>query len=49
MEPHKDYETLHLTDGATVDAKVVVDADGCFSKVRQHTLDDGLPGFMVGA
>ena len=48
LEPHTDYVTLHFTDGSTVDANVVVGADGCFSKVRQHTLDDGLSEFMVG-
>lgn len=48
LEPHEDFVTLHFTDDSTVDAKVVVGADGCFSKVRQHTLDDGLPEFMVG-
>ncbi|KAL3137319.1 hypothetical protein ABBQ32_006859 [Trebouxia sp. C0010 RCD-2024] len=39
----EDAVTLHFTDKSTVDAKVVVGADGCFSKVRQQTLADGLP------
>lgn len=44
---HEDAVTLHFTDKCTVDAKVVVGADGCFSKVRQQTLADGLPDYTV--
>lgn len=43
----EDAVTLHFTDKSTVDAKVVVGADGCFSKVRQQTLADGLPDHTV--
>lgn len=44
---HQDYVTLHFADQSTADAKVVVGADGCFSKVRQQTLQDGLPEYTV--
>ena len=44
---HQDAVTLHFTDQSTVDARVVVGADGCFSKIRQQTLQDGLPEYTV--
>ena len=38
---------VSFADGTNVAAKVVVGADGSFSKVRQHTMDDGPPDFAV--
>ena len=46
---HEAAVTVHFTDKSTVDAKVVVGADGCFSKVRQQTLADGSPDYSVSA
>lgn len=47
LQQHENHVELHFTDGTSVDAKIVVGADGCFSKVRQQTLGDGLPDFTV--
>ena len=47
LDQHEDSVTVHFTDASTIDARLVVGADGCFSKVRQHTLNDGLPDFTV--
>ena len=44
---HQDHMTLHFADQSTADAKVVIGADGCFSKIRQQTLQDGLPEYTV--
>ncbi|KAL0044438.1 hypothetical protein WJX82_006692 [Trebouxia sp. C0006] len=45
LQQHDDHVHLHFTDGTSVEAKIVVGADGCFSKIRQQTLGDGLPDF----
>ena len=47
LEQHDEFVTLHFSDHTTVDARIVVGADGCFSKVRQQTIADGLPEFTV--
>lgn len=47
VQQHKGHVELHFADGTSVDAKIVVGADGCFSKVRQQSLGDGLPDFTV--
>jgi 2-polyprenyl-6-methoxyphenol hydroxylase-like FAD-dependent oxidoreductase len=47
LQQHADHVELHFTDGTSVEAKIVVGADGCFSKIRQQTLGDGLPDFTV--
>ena len=47
LQQHKDFVTVHFTDGSSVDAKVVVGADGSFSKVRQQTMNDGMPDYTV--
>ena len=47
LQQHDDHVHLHFTDGTSVEAKIVVGADGCFSKIRQQTLGDGLPDFTV--
>ena len=47
LRQHQDHVTVSFTDGTSTDARVVVGGDGIFSKVRQHTLDDGLPDFTV--
>lgn len=49
LQQHQDHVTLHFKTGAAIDAKVVVGADGIFSKVRQQTLNDGLPEFLVSS
>ncbi|DBA92561.1 hypothetical protein WJX77_007472 [Trebouxia sp. C0004] len=45
LQQYDDHVELHFTDGTSVEAKIVVGADGCFSKIRQQTLGDGLPDF----
>ena len=47
LEQHQDHVTVHFRSSASIDAKIVVGADGIFSKVRQQTLNDGLPQFTV--
>lgn len=47
LERHKDFVTLHFSDGSAVEAKVVIGADGSFSRVRKQTLNDGLPEYTV--
>lgn len=47
LEQHQDHATVHFRSGVSIDAKIVVGADGIFSKVRQQTLNDGLPHFIV--
>ncbi len=47
LQQYDDHVTLHFTEGAPVDAKTVLGADGIFSRVRQQTLNDGLPDFTV--
>ncbi len=47
FQQHDDHVQLHFTDGTSVEAKIVVGADGCFSRIRQQTLVDGLPDFTV--
>ena len=47
LEQHQDHVTVHFQSGASIDAKIVVGADGIFSKVRQQSLNDGLPQFTV--
>ena len=47
LEQFNDHMQLSFADGESVDAKIAVGADGCFSKIRQHTLADGLPTFAV--
>lgn len=47
LEQHDRFVTLHFSDSTSVEARIVVGADGCFSKVRQQTLADGLPEFTV--
>ncbi len=47
LQQHDSHVELHFTDGTSVEAKIVVGADGCFSKIRQQTLGDGLPDFTV--
>ena len=47
LEQHPNFVTLHFSDASSVDAKVVVGADGSFSKVRQQTLNDGMPDYTV--
>ena len=49
LEQHQDHVAVHFTTGASIDAKLVVGADGIFSKVRQQTLNDGLPDFTVSS
>lgn len=49
LQQHQDHVTLHFKTGAAVDAKIVVGADGIFSKVRQQVLNDGLPEFLVSS
>ena len=49
LEQHHDHVAVHFTTGASIDAKLVVGADGIFSKVRQQTLKDGLPEFTVSS
>ncbi len=45
-----DGVTVHFDRGEpSVRARVVVGADGYFSKVRSHCLDDGPPTFNVSA
>ncbi len=44
----EDGVTLHFDQGqSTVRAKVVVGADGYFSKIRRQCLNDGPPQFAV--
>lgn len=45
IEQHTDYVKLHFTDGTSVQARLVIGADGSFSKVRQQTVADGPPIF----
>ena len=47
LQQHDDHVQLLFTDGTSAEAKIVVGADGCFSKIRQQTLGDGLPDFTV--
>ena len=47
LKQHHDHATVHFRSGTSIDAKIVVGADGIFSKVRQQTLHDGLPHFIV--
>ena len=47
LQQFDDHVQLSFADGESVDAKVLVGADGTFSKIRQHTLADGLPTFAV--
>ena len=47
LEQFDDHVRLHFTDGSSVDAKVVVGADGVFSKIRQQAVGDGLADFTV--
>ena len=49
LEQHDGHVVVHFADGAAVSAKVVVGAEGCFSQVHQHTLDDGPPKYTVQA
>ena len=49
LEQFDDHVRLHFTDGSSVDAKVVVGADGVFSKIRQQAVGDGLADFTVGS
>ena len=49
VQQHKGHVELQFADGTSVDAKIVVGADGCFSKVRQQSLGDGLPDFTVSS
>ena len=47
-EEDKDGVTLHFDrDQPSVHAKVLIGADGYFSKVRSQCLDDGPPAFNV--
>ena len=47
LQQNADCVTLHFTDGTTVRSRLVIGADGCFSKVRQETVADGPPDFAV--
>ena len=47
LQQHEDHVEVHFTDSSSVKARVLVGADGNFSKVRQQTLNDGLPEFGV--
>lgn len=47
LQQQADRVELHFADGMSVQAKVVIGADGCFSKVRQKTVADGPPEFTV--
>ena len=49
IEQHTEYVTLHFTDGTSVRARLVIGADGSFSKVRQQTVADGPPIFSVSS
>ena len=49
-EEDQDGVTLHFDhDQPPVRAKVLVGADGYFSKVRTQCLNDGPPDFVVGS
>lgn len=47
MEQHADHVVVCFADGTSVAARVVVGADGCFSKVRRQNLQDGIPQYQV--
>ena len=47
LDQHSDHVTVQFADGSSVDAQVVVGADGVFSKVRRQSLADGLPQYTV--
>lgn len=47
LQQHEDHVEVHFTDSSSVKTRVLVGADGNFSKVRQQTLNDGLPEFAV--
>ena len=49
IEQHAEHVKVHFTDGTTVRARLVIGADGSFSKVRQQTVADGPPIFSVGS
>lgn len=46
LEQHDNHVVVRFAD-SSVAARVVVGADGCFSKVRQQTLGDGPPHHEV--
>ena len=40
---------VQFTDGTSIKTRAVIGADGNFSKVRQQSLNDGLPEYTVSA
>ena len=49
LEQHNNHVALQFADGSSVEAIVVVGADGVFSKVRRQNLADGLPEYTVSS
>lgn len=47
LQQHHDHVEVCFTDGSSVTARVLIGADGNFSKVRQQVLNDGLPEYAV--
>ena len=47
LEQHDDHTVIHFADCSHAKAKIVIGADGVFSKVRQQSFADGPPDFTV--